>query len=73
MGMNGPIWSRGTGATTPRSGAGEHDLDEAELKPYFQLDAMIEAAFDCANRLFGLEFEAARRGRSITPTRAPGR
>ncbi len=33
-----------------------HDLDEAELKPYLQLDAMIEAAFDCANRLFGLEF-----------------
>lgn len=36
----------------------EHDLDEAELKPYFQLDAMIEAAFDCANRLFGLDFAA---------------
>ena len=36
--------------------AAEHDLNEAELKPYFQLDAMIEAAFDCANRLFGLEF-----------------
>ncbi len=34
----------------------EHDLDEAELKPYFQLDRMIEASFDCANRLFGLEF-----------------
>ena len=34
----------------------EHDLNEAELKPYFQLDAMIEAAFDCATRLFGLEF-----------------
>ncbi len=34
----------------------EHDLDEAELKPYLRLDAMIEAAFDCANRLFGLEF-----------------
>ncbi|MDA5093465.1 M3 family metallopeptidase [Aliiroseovarius sp. KMU-50] len=34
----------------------EHDLDEAELKPYFQLERMIEAAFDCANRLFGLEF-----------------
>lgn len=34
----------------------EHDLDEAELKPYLQLDRMIEAAFDCANRLFGLEF-----------------
>ncbi len=36
----------------------EHDLDEAELKPYLQLDRMIEAAFACANRLFGLEFEA---------------
>ncbi|MBO6790482.1 MAG: M3 family metallopeptidase [Dinoroseobacter sp.] len=36
----------------------EHDLDEAELKPYFQLDRMIEAAFDAANRLFGLEFRA---------------
>ncbi len=36
--------------------AAEHDLDEAALKPYFQLDRMIEASFDCANRLFGLEF-----------------
>ena len=35
----------------------EHDLDEATLKPYFQLDRMIEAAFDCASRLFGLSFE----------------
>ena len=40
----------------------EHDLDEAELKPYFQLDQMIEAAFDCANKLFGLSF---------TPINAP--
>jgi peptidyl-dipeptidase Dcp len=35
----------------------EHDLDEAELKPYLQLDRMIEAAFACATRLFGLAFE----------------
>lgn len=34
----------------------EHDLDEATLKPYFQLDAMIAAAFDVAGRLFGLSF-----------------
>jgi len=34
----------------------EHDLDESELKPYFQLDRMIAAAFDCAHRLFGLDF-----------------
>jgi len=34
----------------------EHDLEEAALKPYLSLDAMIEAAFGVANRLFGLEF-----------------
>ncbi len=36
----------------------EHDLDEAELKPYLQLERMIEAAFACANRLFNLQFKA---------------
>ncbi|NHF71802.1 M3 family metallopeptidase [Paracoccus xiamenensis] len=36
----------------------EHDLDEAEVKPYLTLDAMLGAVFDVANRLFGLEFEA---------------
>lgn len=35
----------------------EHDLDEAELKPYLQLDRMIEASFTCATRLFGLQFK----------------
>ena len=35
----------------------EHDLDETALKPYLQLDRMIEAAFDCANRLFGISFQ----------------
>ncbi|PZR00439.1 MAG: peptidase M3 [Cereibacter sphaeroides] len=34
----------------------EHDLDEAALKPYLSLDAMIKASFDCAHRLFGLDF-----------------
>ena len=33
------------------------DLDEAELQPYLQLENMIEAAFDCATRLFGLSFK----------------
>ncbi|PTX54351.1 peptidyl-dipeptidase Dcp [Litoreibacter ponti] len=37
--------------------AAEHDLDEAELKPYLQLDRMIEAAFDCSTRLFDLQFK----------------
>ena len=31
-------------------------LDEAEVKPYFSLPAMVAAAFDCAQRLFGLRF-----------------
>ncbi|MEL7164479.1 MAG: M3 family metallopeptidase [Pseudomonadota bacterium] len=34
-----------------------HDLEETQVKPYFQLDRMIEAQFDCATRLFGLSFE----------------
>ncbi len=34
----------------------EHDLDEAEIKPYLALDNVIEAAFDVAGRLFDLSF-----------------
>jgi peptidyl-dipeptidase Dcp len=34
----------------------EHDLDEAEVKPYLTLENMIAAAFDVAGRLFGLSF-----------------
>jgi len=33
-----------------------HDFDEAELKPYLQLDKMIDAAFYAATQLFGLQF-----------------
>ncbi|HKO67125.1 MAG TPA: M3 family metallopeptidase [Burkholderiaceae bacterium] len=33
-----------------------YDIDDAMVKPYFALDRMVEAAFDCANRLFGIEF-----------------
>lgn len=31
-------------------------IDETTIKPYFQLERMIEAAFDTAQRLFGLSF-----------------
>jgi len=34
-----------------------YDLNEAEIKPYLQLDKMIEAAFFTAKRLFGLTFD----------------
>ena len=32
-------------------------LDEAALKPYFALPNMVAAAFECAQRLFGVRFE----------------
>eukprot|EP01132_Coremiostelium_polycephalum_P001663 gene1663-2087_t len=32
-------------------------FDEAELKPYLQLEKIIEACFDVATRLFGIRFE----------------
>ncbi|WP_170342121.1 M3 family metallopeptidase [Ruegeria arenilitoris] len=55
-GANGPLepWDWRYYAAKRRKA--EHNLDEAELKPYLQLERMIEAAFTCANRLFGLEF-----------------
>ncbi|WP_457446253.1 M3 family metallopeptidase [Roseateles sp. P5_E4] len=34
------------------------ELDEAEVKPYFSLERMVAAMFDCASRLFGLQFKA---------------
>jgi peptidyl-dipeptidase Dcp len=34
----------------------EYAIDEAEVKPYFGLEAMQLAAFDTAGRLFGLQF-----------------
>lgn len=34
-----------------------YNLDDAETKPYFELNAMMRAMFDCAGRLFGLKFE----------------
>ena len=33
------------------------DIDETTVKPYFQLERIIAAAFYTANRLFGLSFE----------------
>jgi peptidyl-dipeptidase Dcp len=33
------------------------EFTESEVKPYFQLDNMIEAAFEVANRLFDIRFQ----------------
>ena len=32
-------------------------IDDAQVKPYFSLDAMLTAMFDCASRLFGVRFK----------------
>ncbi len=55
-GVNGPLEAWDWRYYAEKRRKAEHDLDEAALKPYLQLDRMIEAAFSCANRLFGLEF-----------------
>lgn len=56
-GVNGPLepWDWHYYAEKRRKA--EFDLDEATLKPYLQLERMIEASFACANRLFGLDFK----------------
>lgn len=37
--------------------AARYDLKASEIKPYLQLERMIDAAFHVANKLFGLTFE----------------
>ncbi|QXT40524.1 M3 family metallopeptidase [Gymnodinialimonas ceratoperidinii] len=56
-GVNGPLEPWDWRYYSEKRRRAEHDLDEAELKPYLSLDAMIAAAFDCAHRLFGLSFK----------------
>lgn len=57
-GVNGDLEAWDWRYYSEKRRAAEHDLDEAVLKPYLQLDRMIEAAFDCAERLFNLSFRA---------------
>lgn len=56
-GVNGPLAPWDWRYYSEKRRVAEHDLDEAALKPYFQLDRMIEASFACATRLFGLAFK----------------
>ncbi|MEL7301941.1 MAG: M3 family metallopeptidase [Pseudomonadota bacterium] len=57
-GINGPLAPWDWRYYSEKRRVAEHDLNESELKPYFQLEKMIEAAFDTSARLFGLEFSA---------------
>ena len=54
-GIDGPLEPWDWRYYSEKRRVAEHDLNEAELKPYLQLDRMIEAAFACANRLFGIK------------------
>lgn len=56
-GVNGPLAPWDWRYYSEKRRVAEHDLDEAALKPYFQLERMIEASFACATRLFGLAFK----------------
>ncbi|MEM6276767.1 MAG: M3 family metallopeptidase [Pseudomonadota bacterium] len=56
-GINGPLAPWDWRFYSEKRRVAEHDLDEAELKPYFQLEKMIEAAFETSSKLFGLAFE----------------
>ncbi|MFZ1481078.1 MAG: M3 family metallopeptidase [Paracoccaceae bacterium] len=55
-GIKGPLEAWDWRYYSEKRRCAEHDLDEAALKPYLSLDAMLGAMFDCAGRLFGLEF-----------------
>ena len=57
-GVNGPLEPWDWRFYAERRRQAEHQLDDAEIKPYLTLDAMLGAVFDTANRLFGLEFAA---------------
>jgi peptidyl-dipeptidase Dcp len=57
-GLNEPIESWDWQHYAEKVRSARFALDEATLKPYLQLAPIIEAAFDCAGKLFGLSFTA---------------
>jgi peptidyl-dipeptidase Dcp len=72
-GQAGPVEAWDWRYLAERARKAEHDLDEAELKPFFALENMVRAVFDTATRLFGVTSPSARTSRSTTRTCAPSR
>lgn len=66
-GENGPIEPHDWRYYAEKRRRAEFDVDEGAVKSYFALDAMIEASFDVANRLFGLSFEPMPEARAWHP------
>jgi len=58
-GSNAPVGAADWRHYAEKVRKAQFDFDEAELKPYLQLDRLIIAAFDVASRLFGLSFSEA--------------
>jgi peptidyl-dipeptidase Dcp len=59
-GENGPIRPSDWRHYAEKARQQTYALDEAVLKPYLQLDRIIQAAFDVAGKLFGLAFAERR-------------
>ncbi len=55
-GANEPLAAWDWHRYTEKRRKSEFSIDGAAVKPYFELNAMIAAAFDTANKLFGLSF-----------------
>ncbi|WP_444870423.1 M3 family metallopeptidase [Rhodobacter capsulatus] len=55
-GLNGDLEAWDWRYYSEKRRVAEHDFDEAALKPYLSLNAMLAAMFDTAHRLFGLDF-----------------
>ncbi len=55
-GQAGPVEAWDWRYLAERARKAKHDLDEAELKPFFALENMVRAVFDTAGRLFGVAF-----------------
>lgn len=56
-GLNEPIQSWDWWHYAEKVRKAEYDVDESQLKPYFELNNMIEAMFWNAGQLFGLTFQ----------------
>lgn len=56
-GASGPIEAWDWRYWAEKVRVARYALDEAELKPFFALPNMVAAVFDCAQRLFGVQFK----------------
>ena len=59
-GQNGPFRKADWRHYAEKLRARDYAINEQELRPYFPLSCMIEAAFFVAGKLFGLKFEERR-------------